>query len=184
MADKEVAEETVHQIPRTPTSIVIAGITFQAVETEVAKGRYKGKYQFLLDFDFSKPDCFADLRKAVGEENWNRIIYTEVIRPACNDATADATDANGAVSDVDWETKFRQWWIAATRRTDGGGVKQLREKRDEIMAELTPVLPELAKGNLTPGTPDHLRVLSLLADLEEVNSKIEARRKGRTKKTA
>lgn len=190
MADENTIQDNpapeVKETPKTPVELPIRGTNFAGVQTEHTKGKAKGKLAIFLTFDkFDDLHMYDSLATAVGAENWNKCIYSELIRKACNDATHESITESGDVSDVDWGNKFAEWFLPATRRSDGGGIKALREQQQEIMTELTPVLPELAKGNLKPGTPEHMRVLSLLADLEEVNSKIETKsRKGKKAKEA
>lgn len=154
------------------------------IETEEKKGRAKGETRYYLKIDLSKPDPFADVRKAVGEENWNKTIMASVIRPACNDATHDFRREDGTEgSDSDWEKMFREQFLPNTRRSSTG-VKQLREKQQALFGEINPLLMKQAHGEkLTP--EDNNRLLQLLADFGDINAKIESKsRKGKKKEAA
>lgn len=172
------AEVVSPEIPDVESPIVIGTKTHTLIETTLKKGKGKGEIRYYLKVDLAKANAFADIIESVGLENWNRTVYAEVIRQACNDATHDATDKDGNVTDADWAKKFQEQFVPGSRKS-GTGVKQLREKQQALFAEIQPALMKQAKGEKLTETENH-RLLQLLADFQQVNEKIETKsRKGK-----
>lgn len=194
------AENQTPEVPDTTDPLRIADQDFQVLGTTHKKGKGKGKvaYYILPDEKVVKnadgsetkitdyQSMYDRLRIAVGPENWDKCLYAEVIRKACNDATAQAIGEakDGIVSDEALAKALVEWFLPATRRS-GTHIKDLREKAQEIFGELNPLLLRHFQ-HPDANDPEHLkqeehnRMLQLTLQYSELNQKIEEKsRKGK-----
>jgi len=178
-------EPTVAEVPDTKDPIQIGEETFTVIGTTLKKGKGKGRLAYYLDPIPNYHDFFLRLREAVGAENWDKCVYAEVVRKACNDATLQAISQaeDGKPSDVGLAKAIIEWFLPSTRRS-GVHIKDLREKAQEIFSELNPLL--LRHFQHKPGEEgsldesEHNRMLQLTLEYSDINTKIEEKsRKGK-----
>lgn len=177
MPEDTKAVETPAETQDTESEIRVGPKTLTMIETTVKKGPKKGDARYYIKVDLTKDNPFADIIEAVGKENWNRTVMA-LVRSACDDATHDATNDKGQLTDEDWAKQFIEQFISAGRRSTTG-VKQLREKHAAILADLQPLMMKQAHGEkLAP--EENTRLLQLLADFGDLSEKIEKKsRKGK-----
>lgn len=155
------------------------GVVLKVSEQQRTKGKSAGK----LVYGFADEQVLADAPKVFGAENYKKWLLRQLNR-ILNDAATDAANKeNGIVSDTGLATALTEQLTAATRK-HGEHVAQLREKRDEIMAELQPLLvSQLRKEKLTE--QQQIDLISLMERWETIVSQIEAKeRKGKTAKSS
>lgn len=179
-------EPKVQEVPDTEDPIEINDQNFIVIGTTMKKGKGKGRLAYYLKPEPDHTAFFARLREAVGPENWDKCVYAEVVRKACNDATLQAINQSedGKPSDVALAKAIVEWFLPSTRRS-GTHIKDLREKAQEIFSELNPLL--LRHFEKKPGEPgslsedEHNRLLQLTLEYSDINTKIEEKsRKGKT----
>lgn len=152
-------------------------------QTTRSKGRGAGKPLFLIDPTDDLPGVINKVRLAVGDANFYRAVYTDVIRPYCGYATAESTPADGEpFVDSVLASSFLNQWISPTRKHTVG-IKELKEKYAELVEEVSPFIEMQVANKLVVGTPDHNRMLQLFVALAELNGKIEERSRSGKKKT-
>lgn len=182
---EETNKTVVTESPETPDrefDVEARGTVLTLIETTHKRGRAKGNLAYFIKLDMSKPDPFVDIKKLVGEENWNRSIMESLVRPNCNDATHEAINPEtGEVSDTSWINAFAEQFLPGTRRS-GTGIKQLREKLQEIMKEIEPFMMKIAKKQ-TLTEEENNRYLNLVVQYADLQEKIEGKsRKGKKSK--
>src|SRR5574343_146697 len=84
------------------------------IETTVKKGPKKGDVRYYLKVDLTKDDPFAEIREAVGKENWNRTVMA-LVRGACDNATHDANNKQGKLTEEDWAKMFIEQFDSGDR---------------------------------------------------------------------
>ena len=151
------------------------------VHTKLKKGKYKGRDQYFLKLNLEEAAPFSRILTAVGKINFNREIAA-LVRDKCRDATADAKDDKGEVTDVAWAKAFGEQWEPGSRGS-GTGIKFLREKKMEVFAQLNPFIIKLAQGTQL-SQDDNSRYLTLLADYSDLDTKIEEKSRTGKKKAA
>lgn len=197
-------QQTAQEAPTTTTTtasadefapIEINGQTFTLRGHVPTKGRGKGKLQCIFepeknpDGSYNYSALFDKIKEVVGEENWNKTIWSDVVRQACLDATNMALEASddGKPHDEDYSTAFIESFISSTRRA-GEHLKDIRERVAAIMAEVAPLLLRM---NQSPNSPDYtplsdeetLRTATLMEEFTTLNQKLEKKsRKGEAKK--
>jgi hypothetical protein len=186
----ETANQEAEASKATEDPISIGNQDFVVIGDTVPKGKSKGRLRYNLKPEPNYPDFFKRIGKAVGEENFFKCVFAEVIRRACNDATLQAISESkdGKVSDVAFGKAFTDWFLPSTRRS-GVHIKDLREKAQELFSELQPLL--LRHFQYKPGEEGSLdeqeynRMLQLTLEYSDLNTKIEDKsRKGiKVKKT-
>lgn len=171
----EVTQDEQHQ-PDREFQVEARGVKLTLIETTHKKGRAKGNIAYFVKTDMSAPDPFADIKKIVGVETFNRAVMQYVIRPNCNDATHEAKDPEtGQVSDVNWVNAFAEQFLPTSRKS-GTGIKALREKAQEILENLQPFMLRLAhKEQLPP--EDNNRYLQLVVEYADVQEAIQSKQR-------
>lgn len=176
------------------STITMEGQEFTLRGHTPAKGKAKGRLQLLLEPEKDETgaldydELFAKLKAVVGEENWNKTIYAEVVRQACLDATQEAIKAStdGIPHDDDYEASFKAYYLPTTRRT-GEHIKDLRARVGVIMAEVAPMLLRLNTPADAPNAnplseEEMLRCTVLMEEFTALTVKIEGKsRKGEKK---
>ena len=163
-------------------TIEINGVETPCLVTHHKRGKASGQEVCIPVIDITADDPFTAIRNAVGKENWNRAVFTEVVKQAANDASSESRSESGEITDQGYATAFAHWFLPATRRPGGVGIKELRAKQAEIFAETAPLM----KRSYGQGEPlqkeEEARLLQLLTDYAEVAEKIEkASRTGKKK---
>lgn len=179
----ETSNPPVSNAPEAPATIETfvvefkPGVAVKVTEQQKTKGRGAGK----LVYGFADASILDVASKIIGAENWNKTLV-KLLNRALNDAAIDAANKNnGNVSDAGLAVAFPEQFTAATRK-HGEHIAQLREKRDEITAELQPLMVAQLRGEKL-SDQQKIDLISLMERWETVVSQIEAKeRKG--KKTA
>lgn len=149
------------------------------IEHEKTEGRGKG-FHYYIKLDGTVADPFADVRKAVGAENFNSCV-ADMLRTATKDAAHDAKDSSGKFDGAKFAANLVEWFKPASRKKSGG-IKELREKLQELQNKMTPFSLKFASGD-SISDAEQFEFVRIAAEYRDVNAKIEEKsRQGKGKK--
>ena len=158
--------------------VEINGASFELTETTHKKGKAANKLAYFLELGLEAAG-YLKLASAVGTPNFWRTVYTKVIRPACNDATAEAiSEETGKVDEAKWVATFISTFQPHSRRSGGPTLSELREQQQELMPEMTRLFKLKQSGQISPA--DDARFLNVFVEFSTLADAIEKKsRKGK-----
>lgn len=130
--------------------IQVNGVTDDSLYQVTGKqGAAKGKLSLLFKPDMSKPNPFLNIIKMVSVENWVKIIYEDIIKPACKHATKACTDENGRFVISRFGEEFVKYFVSESR--GGSKVRELQKRFRTVSDAITPYIT----AQLNPDEAQH-----------------------------
>jgi hypothetical protein len=165
--------DAVATAPPAPEEVEILAVrgtpqTFRLFED--TKGKAKGKARCRAKFDVTQPDPYSAFKKAIGVENFNRMVI-DAINDHCDDAADDARNAEGTIDLRVFADKLPEQFVRG-----GGsktGVKELRKQFEEKSNQLAPLLDKKLSGTATQA--ELMEFARVFAEWKELSAKKEAK---------